>query len=280
MRFLLLARFTFREAVRKRMVLGVLLLSLLFLGLYLYGFSSLKSNYDERIATGDTPPFPFTVFANALVLLGFYTVNFLAGVMAIFAAVGSIAAEIDAGTLHAILPKPIRRWELVVGKWLGYAAMLSVYVALMCGSVLLIANRVASYTPPNIVQSTALVVVVSLVLLSLTVLGSSFFSSLTNGIIVFMLYGVALMGGVVEQVGNYLDSPTLTRIGIGTSLAVPSDVLWRLASYLLQPSFGIPISPTPFTATVPPSSAMVVYAVVYAAAAVALSTWVFGRRDL
>ncbi len=277
---LVMARFTFREALRKRMVLGVLLLSALFVGMYWYGFSSLKSNYDERAAAGFQMEFPFPVSAGVMVQLGFYTVNFLAGVMAIFASVGSIAAEIDAGTFHAIVPKPVRRWEIVVGKWLGYAVMLAAYVTLMCVSVLLVSRYVGGYVPENRAAATGLVALVSVVLLSLTVLGSTFFSSLTNGIIVFMLYGVALMGGVVEQIGEFLQNDTLTNIGVVTSLVIPSDVVWRLASYTLQSAFSVQTIPTPFTASSPPSTAMVMYALAYTVMAVFLSTRVFSRRDL
>lgn len=280
MRALLLARFTFREAIRKKMVLGVLLLSAVFVALYAYGFQSLKANYDARAAFGDEGPVDFATFASLMVLMGFYTVNFLSGVMAIFASVGSIAAEVDAGTFHAIVPKPIRRWEIVVGKWLGYAVMLVAYVCLMCVSVLVVSRYVGGYMPPNSFVCTALLVLVSLLLLSLTVLGSTFFSSLTNGIIVFMLYGVALMGGVVEQIGDILDNATLSNIGIVTSLVIPSDTVWRLASYLIQTASSLNMGPTPFSAATQPSTGMVVYAIGYAAVAVCLSTWIFNRRDL
>ncbi|MDP9350220.1 MAG: ABC transporter permease [Chloroflexota bacterium] len=277
-----LALFTLREAVRKKMVLGVVLLSALFVAMYAYGFSSLRSNYLERVATGDVPPLEFSVFASVMVLLGFYTVNFLSGVMAIFASVGSIAAEVDAGTFHAILPKPVRRRDVVLGKWLGHALMLAVYVTAMCASVLLVARYIGGYSPPHQLTGSALVVLVSLVLLSLTILGSTFFSSLTNGIVVFMLYGVALMGGIVEQIGRFLPSETLTNIGVGTSLLVPSDAVWRLASSLLQPQGGLSVQAiqTPFTASAQPSVPMALYAVGYVVAALTLSTWIFSRRDL
>lgn len=279
---LIFARFTLREAIRKKMVLGVLLLSALFVGMYAYGFSSLKSNFSERVAMGDVPPIDFPVFASVMVQLGFYTVNFLSGVMAIFASVGSVAGEVDGGTFHAIVPKPVRRWHIVVGKWLGYAVMLTVYVTLMCLSVLLVSRFIGGFVPPNMVLSSALVVLVSLLLLSLTVLGSTFFSSLTNGIIVFMLYGVALMGGVVEQIGRFLQNETLTNIGVITSLVIPSDAVWRLASSLLQRSgdLSVQVIQTPFTASAQPSPPMVIYAVCYVLAAVSLSTLVFSRRDL
>jgi len=280
MKVLLLARFTFREARRKRTVLGVLLLSALFLALYTFGFSSLRNNYESRLATGARSPLDFEVFASVLVLLGFYTVNFLGGIMAIFASVGSIASEIDAGTLHAVVPKPVRRWQVLLGKWVGYAAMLASYSVLMCLAVLLIGRTIGNYTPSHWAAGTGLVALVSLMLLSVTMFGSTFLSAMTNGIVVFMLYGVALMGGVVEQVGSFLHNDTLTRIGIGTSLVLPSEAAWRLASSTLQPAFDLPVTPLPFASSSTPSAAMIGYALVYSVAAVVLAIVVFERRDL
>lgn len=280
MKALLLARFTFREARRKRMVLGVLLLSALFLALYWYGFSSFRSNYDARVNAGARAPFDLQVFASVLVLLGFYTVNFLSGIMAIFAAVGSVASEIDQGTLQAIVPKPIRRWEVLLGKWLGYAAMLAMYATLMCLGVLAVGQTAGGYLPANWAAGTALVVLVSLMLLSVTVLGSTVFSALTNGIVVFMLYGVTLMAGVVEQVGTFLNNETLMNIGLAANLVLPSDAIWRLAAYTLQPAFALPVIPLPFAVTTPPSGAMIVYAGAYTVGAIVLAVGLFNRRDL
>lgn len=280
MKVLLLARFTFREARRKRMVLGVLLLSAVFLGLYWFGFASFRGNYDARVAAGARAPFDFDVFASVLVLLGFYTVNFLSGVLAIFAAVGTVAAEVEHGTLQAIVPKPVPRWQVLVGKWLGYAAMLTAYTATMCLGVLAVGRFAGGYTPPNWAAGTALVVLVSLMLLSVTVLGSTLFSTLTNGIVVFMLYGVALMAGVVEQIGTFLNNLALMTIGLAADLVLPSDALWRLAAYTLQPAFTLPVIPLPFTVATPPSGAMIGYAVAYTVAAVLGAVLVFNRRDL
>src|SRR5687768_7520635 len=130
MKVLTIARLTLREALRKRMIWGVLALSLLFIILYYWGFTLVKADFDATEArraqsgVGDTGEIiNFAFVSTILVGLGFYTVNFLAGVMTIFAAVGTIAGEVEAGTFQAIVPKPLGRWELVVGKYLGFAAM-------------------------------------------------------------------------------------------------------------------------------------------------------------
>jgi Cu-processing system permease protein len=276
----LLARITFREAVRKRMILGVLLLSAIFIALYAFGFVRAQEEFLSRTARRGNNPLTLDLLYNFLVLMGFYIVNFLAGIMAIFTAVGSVSSEIESNTFHAVVPKPLARWQIVVGKWLGYGLMLTAYVVLMTSSVLATAWFVGGYVPHAPLAAVGLVVLVALLLLSLTVLGSTILSTITNGIVVFMLYGIALTGGIVEQIGILFDSQVMKAIGIVASLAIPSDVVWKLAAYLLQAPSTISLGPTLFTPATPPSNAMIVYALLYMLLAITGGILVFNRRDL
>ncbi len=282
MKALVIARLTFREALRKRMIWGVLLLSLVFVGLYFWGFTQVREEFMRDVRQSRPGQIlNFELVATIMVGLGFYTVNFLAGVMSIFAAVGTVAGEIETGTFQAIVPKPLARWELIVGKFLGFAAMIAGYIALMAAAVLVTARLVADYTPANYVGATALVILVSLILLALTVLGSTLLQTMANGVVVFMLYGGALLGGLLEQLGGILQIRSLINVGIVTSLILPSDVIWRLASSLLQPNDSLRLdSPIPIAAANPPSAAMVNYAVAYVIALVGLAVLSFRRRDL
>lgn len=284
MRVLLIAQLTFDEAFRRKMILAVLLLSAVFLALYVFGFRVLHDDLmrfrQERLGRPDEL-LPYEVQASAMVLLGLYTVNFLAGVMTIFAAVGAIAGEIEAGTLQAILPKPISRWEIIAGKYLGYLAMIAVYLALMVGGVVLVSRFVGNYMPPNVLRGLLLLILVSAILLALTMLGSTILSTMANGIVVLMLYGMALTGGLVEQVGTALDNDTMVRIGIITSVVLPSDSMWRLASDVVQPQAAVNLlGPTPFGTVSPPSEFAVRYAIAYCAALVVASAVAFNRRDI
>ncbi len=291
MKVLTIARLTLREAVRRRMIWGVLALSMIFVLLYFFGFEQVKSEFlrieAQRVGRGGRPGgqtgqiLTFELVATIMVGLGFYTINFLAGVMTIFASVGTIAGEIESGTFQAIVPKPIARWELVVGKFLGFAGMIAAYIILMAASVLLIARVVANYTPANFVAGTALVMLVSLVLLALTVLGSTLFQTMANGVVVFMLYGGALLGGLLETLGGVLNINSLVNTGVVTSLILPSDSIWRLASSLLQPNSQLRFdSPIPIAVASPPSNAMIVYAIAYIAVLLGLAVLSFRRRDL
>ena len=276
MKTLVIAQFTFREALRRRMIWGVLLLSLVFVGVYYFGYTVVRADFSPE---GEILTFDF--IAMILVGLGFYTINFLAGVMTIFAAVGTVAGEIESGTFQAIVTKPLARWELILGKFLGFAGMIAVYIALMAGAVLATARRVGDYTPPNWPLAIGLVILVSLILLALTIFGSTVLQTMANGVVVFMLYGGALLGGLLEQLGGILQISSLVNAGIVTSLFLPSDVIWRLASSVLQPSSNIRLdSPIPIAAAQAPSDAMVTYAVAYIFVLLGLAMLAFRRRDL
>jgi ABC-type transport system involved in multi-copper enzyme maturation permease subunit len=288
MKVLTIARLTLREALRKRMIWGVLALSVLFIVLYFWGFTLVKADFEATEArraqsgvgnTGEIIGFAFV--STILVGLGFYTINFLAGVMTIFAAVGTVAGEIETGTFQAIVPKPLGRWELIVGKYLGFAAMFVAYILIMSAGILITARIVANYTPGNIVPAIGLVMLVSLILLAVTILGSTVMQTMANGVVVFMLYGGAMLGGLLETLGGIFSIQSLINIGVVTSLILPSDVIWRKASGLLQPDSNLRFdAPIPIAVSQPPSNAMIVYAIAYIAVLVGGAVLVFRRKDL
>ena len=115
----------------------------------------------------------------------------------------------------------------------------------------------------------------------MTLLSSSRFSALATGGVVFGLYGLAFIGGWVEQIGAFLNNATAVNIGILSSLIIPSEALWRRAAYeMASPVARAAGFFSPFSTTSVPSPLMVGYAILYLAAALALAVRVFQKRDL
>src|SRR4029079_2021195 len=89
-------------------------------------------------------------FSHSLLMIaGLYVVHFLTVMLAIFASVDTIAGEITSHTIQTLVPKPVRRWQIVLGKWLGYAAMLILYLGLLGGGIFLVMYLLVVYTPLN-----------------------------------------------------------------------------------------------------------------------------------
>lgn len=287
MKALVIARLTFREALRKRMIWGVALLSICFAVVFYWGFVQVRNEFMSDLSRGTAQQngarglLTFDLLAGIIDGLGFYTINFLAGVMTIFAAVGTIAGEIESGTFQAIVTKPLARWEIILGKYLGFAAMIALYIVAMSADVALTSRAVAGYVPSQLIQGTALVILVSLILLALTMLGSAILPTMANGVVIFMLYGMALLGGLLEQMGSILAIHSLVVVGVVTSLILPSDVVWQLANNVLQPDIGLRLAgPIPIAVSRAPSAAMIYYAAGYVVALIGLSVLAFQRRDL
>jgi Cu-processing system permease protein len=288
MNALTIARFTIHEAVSRRLILAGLVLSLVFVGLYTLGFVLL---YRQDVGGPGTTnpasdPRARAVFSALMTLLGLYAVSFLSGFLALFLSVGSISGEVESGALHAVLARPIRRAELVVGRWLGFVVLVGIYVGLMAGLLLLIAYAVAGYEAMDPGRVIALMVLGSIVLLTVSLFGSTWLSTLANGVVVFTLFGLAWMGGIIEAIGNAIPNQTMVNLGIAVSLLIPSDAIWRGASYsVLTPLALIGTgmatgAPVPFASSTPPAAAFVLWALAYLVAFLLAAIAAFSRRDL
>jgi ABC-type transport system involved in multi-copper enzyme maturation permease subunit len=279
---ILIARLTFREALRKRIMLGAIVLTLEFLALFTLGayfaFGNLPADVSGQPGRAEMLR---SLATSQMTLASLYVVNFMGGLLAVFASVGTISSEIEQGTLHAIVPKPLRRSDIVLGKWLGYAVMVSVYVLATSAMVIGVVYILAGYLPPDPVQGLLLMVFAALILLSLSMLGSTFLSAVTGGITVLILYAIALIGGMVEQIGTVIQNDTMLAIGTSTSIALPSDMLWRFAAHLLQPPLPLlGARAGPFSAAAPAETTMLAFAVLYMVASVGAAALIFQRRDL
>jgi hypothetical protein len=100
-------------------------------------------------------------------------------------------------------------------------------------------------------------------------------------VLVFAAYGVAFVGGWIEQIGAFLGNQTTVVIGILSSLLMPSEALWKRAAFEMRTVLADAVPVNPFISALSvPSPMMVAYAALYAVAALALVVWNFNCRDL
>jgi len=271
---LTIARLTFREARQRKLLWIGALLGLAFLGLFAIGFFFMHRDMSRG---GGTTLFEIS---SGFVIVALYVVNFLAIVVAVIVSVDTIAGEISSGTIQTVVTKPLRRWEVVLGKWLGLAGMLSLFIAGMSAGIMAIAWAIAHYLPPNPVQGVAMMVMGGLVVLTLSILGGTRLSTMANGVAVLMLYGLAFIAGWIEQIGAFTRNAAAVNTGIVVSLLMPGEAMWKRAAYVMQPSYMRELGVSPFASASAPSQAMVLYAAIYIAVALAAATHLFQNRDL
>ncbi|MDL2343294.1 ABC transporter permease [Deinococcus sp. MIMF12] len=286
---LLIAELSLREAVRKRLVVVLLLLTAAFVGFYLYGVWRLEWTLDQRAIDAGLEGRSTTGAANIPVmyaaLFGMYLVFFLGSLMAVLSTVGAVSADVENGVMQSVLARPIRRAELVAGRWLGFTVVNVGYVALVSAALLGGIAALTGFVPPDALPAVGLILLAITLLTALTVLGSTLFTTLANGIGVFVLYGAGFAGGILTAIGSFSDSPTLLTLGRAASVLMPTNSLWLGATYHLQPEVLRQLGEAtrganPLFSTEPIVPGMVLWAAVYAALAVALAMWRFSRRDL
>ena len=117
-----IAGLTLKEAVRRRTLFGALLMGLLVLGLSLI-LIPVRHQQDHLFAIGRLRPnqYAFRVIGSRsfLMSLCLSSIKSLGALFAALLAGGAISGEIEQGVLAVILPKPIPRWQILAGKWLG-----------------------------------------------------------------------------------------------------------------------------------------------------------------
>jgi Cu-processing system permease protein len=270
-------RLTFLEAQRRKLFWAVGLMSLAFLIIFGVGY---YFTYRDFLRFPGGTSSQFLQISSFLTLAGLYVVNFLAVLLAVLISVDTIAGEITSGTIQTLVTKPLRRWQIVAGKWLGLATMLALFVALMSGAVQLIVYVISHSILPDIVRGVLHMILAAQVVLAISLLGGTRLTTLANGVVTFMLYGLAFIAGWIEQIGSFMHNATAVDIGIAVSLIMPGEAMWKRAAYLMQPPLMRDLGITPFSSSSAPSEAMVLYTLLYVVAMLGAALYLFNQRDL
>jgi len=284
-----IARLTFREMLNKRILLLGLLLTVLYLGLYGTGLY-----YLER-ETRDTVELMRLTLAGELLTAGLFVSGMLVSAVTIFSSVGSISSEIENGIMLATASKPLTRTQIFLGKYTGLGLVLVAYSLLVFIATNMIVWRIFHFHSDGFFSAMILFALQPLVLLAVGLWGSTFLRTLGNGIFMFMLYSISLIGGMVEYVGVQMSAlsatagvgagtvTSLTTIGIVTSLLMPVDSIYRFVNFTLLYGSPVPsqvLTFNPFSTTTPVSMWMLVYTAGYALFFIGLGAYNFSRRDI
>ena len=276
----ILARTTIREAVRRKIVLMAALAGAAFLLLYGLAFSMARDkpgnivNAASRLVERQA--------AGMFLLLGLYAANLLVGTIAILASIDALSGDIASGAIQTLLSKPVARWQLFAGKWCGFAALLTAFLLVLEGGVMAVVWSFTRYTAPHAFAGLALLWLEMAVLLTITLLWGTRFSTLANGVLSLGLFGLAFLGGWIEQIGALTHHPHAVDMGIAASLLMPSEALWHRAAFEMQSPLlnALTIGVNPISGVSIPSPAMVVYAAAYVGIAFAVALRLFNTRDL
>ena len=285
MAILSFARLTIWEASRRKLLIALVLLTLLII----VGTSFMMSRLWTVTVDGRSPTAVEVrlITSQILILIAFMFAAVLA-LSSVVVAAPSISADIESGLLLSMLSRPVRRADLVLGKWLGLAVLVILYAAGSASLELVGVYLTTGYVPPEPLQLIVYIGAEGLVLLTLAMCLSTRMPGMTGGIIGLAAYFIAWVGGILGGVGQALGNDSLRHTGTVIGLLVPTDQLWRGAVYSMEPAAvltgaraaGRALAGNPFLVSDPPPIPFMAWAGVWIIGLLALSIWSFRAREV
>jgi Cu-processing system permease protein len=247
---------TFREAVRDRVLYNLVFFALLMMGAAIL-VGQISIGIEEMV----------------IISLGLSAISVIGLLMAVFIGVGLVSKEMDKRTLYALLAKPVRRWEFLLGKFAGLLLTLSVNTAAMAAGLFAALYYVKH--PLERADGVALVAIYFILLkLAVVVALALLFSCYTTPLLAILFTAGLYLSGLFVKEMRDLRSDTL---------APTVQTFLRWLSYLLPNFENFDVMASAAHGRAIPATLILhstVYAALYCAIVLAAASAIFSRRNL
>ena len=280
-----IARLTVHELVRRRVVWVLAILTVVSVALVGWGLDRLVGLAREN----GTDELQIQIGVSQVLILIAFMFSFVLAMTAAFVGAPAIGGDLESGVAFAILARPLRRADVLLGRWLGSAAVVVAYALASGLLAIAVTGLITGYTPPDPPLAVAFLAGEALVLLTLTLALGSVLPSIAAGAIAVVGFGLGWMAGVLAGVAAALGVAGLGSVAEVSRWLLPTDGLWRGVIYGLEPPLVVLIAAgrapglvqaNPFYASEPPPLPFVIWSVVWMALVLGAATWWFERRDL
>jgi ABC-type transport system involved in multi-copper enzyme maturation permease subunit len=280
---LIVAQHALQEALRRRVLLVVLVLTAVFGGLYAWGCDALfndVSGFDNNESGLD----PVALAGSTIVGLAMFGGLFLGVVLATFLTAGAVRGDAERGLLQPLVVRPLGRAQYLLGRFLAAATVSALYVLLVYFGAVLVTGLIGDWWPEHPIGSGVRLAGAAVLVAALSLLGSVFLGATANGILMLMAYGAGLLAGLLGAIGDAIPSPTLQNIASVGSWALPYEALYRDALRLLVQDVpgvaGAIVQLGPLGGSHDAGPLLVPWVIVYLVGVLAAAAWAFARRDL
>jgi Cu-processing system permease protein len=279
-----IAGYALREAVRRRVLLVVVVLTVGFFALYAFGSEEAFNEVARhRVAAGVSIEDEVLTGSTLLGLAMFVTL-FLGTVLAVFVTLNAVRGDAERGLLQPLVVRPVGRSTLLLARFLAASGVCVLYVAVVYAGAVLLTGATGGYWPDNPLTGGLSIAGAVVIVVALALLGTTLLSSTANGIAIFMVFGAGLAAGLLGQIGSTLDSTTLERIASIASWVLPFEALYQNGLHALtanvQGVTGVIVRLGPFGGARDAGPLLYPYALAYLVAVGVVADRVFRRADL
>jgi len=284
-----IGRLTLLEALRRRILWALVVLTLVVVGLTAWGFGALVDNAREHAAS----ELEIVAAMSQLLILVAFMFSFVLVMTAAFLGSPAISADLDSGVLLAIAARPIRRAEILVGKWLGLTLIVVGYAAAAGLLEIGAAWWASGYHPPSPMAAVLYLGGQATVLLTVAVLLSTRLPPIAGGAVAVVLFGLSWIAGILGNVASLFQLDALAGTLDLARYLLPLDGLWRGTEFALEPQAILLlanaggdsravriVANSPFFASSGPPASFVLYVIGWTVVVLGLAIVSFRRREI
>ncbi len=249
---------TFREAIRNRAFVGLMIFALAFIL-----FSLVLS---EMTVRGEG--------ARVVLDFGFFAIGIFGVVTAIVMGAILLHKEVEKKTIYTILSKPVWRYEFVLGKYLGMLAILMVAICLLGGIWFCVLGFEGVNVGLEHVKGLVLIQMEVAVVTAVAVMFSSISSPIVTAMLSVGTFVVGRLVYLIEEMlgmsrGVFAESDVLRSFGESAVVVFPDLSVFNISQQVL---LGIETDPSYIVSAL-------MYALGYVGACLVVSALAFQRRD-
>ncbi len=275
---------TIGETIRRRTLLVLLLLALASTAIVFWGVDQLVATAREN----GLDEISIRLGVSQVLILIAFLFSFVLAMSAAFLAAPAVAADLESGTILAMLARPTSRTDIVVGRWIGLMVVIVGYTVLSGVLALLAVRAVSGYFPGEPVAALAYLAGESAVVLTLALMLGVRLPAVAAGAVTVVLFAISWFGGVLGSLSAAFDAESIKPLTDLLRYAVPTDLLWRGVIFALEPplaimaawSLGGAQSANPFFADAPPPLGQVIWSLAWIAVCLLLAIVLFRRREV
>jgi Cu-processing system permease protein len=259
------ARSVFKESVRDKVLYNLVLFAVLLMAAsYLIG--QLTAGQDVKIIKD----------------LGLAAIATFGLLIAIFIGIGLVWKEVERKSIYSLLSKPLRRSDLVLGKYAGLAVTLLVNISVMTAAFYTVLAYMATQfapemraawaapaTDPNLLRAVALIGVELLLVTAIALFFSTFSNPMLSAALTLGLWVIGHFNADLRNFEHVVDSKPAAYLARGLYYVLPNFGAFDVKDQVVH-NLDVPMS---YLATT------TVYGVVYIAMLLVAAVLIFSKRD-
>jgi ABC-type transport system involved in multi-copper enzyme maturation permease subunit len=255
----------FKESVRDKVLYNLVVFAVLLMSAsYLIG--ELTAGQDVKIIKD----------------LGLASISIFGLLIAIFIGIGLVWKEVERRSIYALLPKPIRRQEFLLGKYFGLVLTLIINIAVMTAAYYAVLAHMQSISPANLraswpapatdpalLKAIALIVLELMLVTAIALLFSTFSSPFLSALLTTAVWIIGHFNQDLRDYGATIPSPLAAAVARGVYLVVPNFSAFDIKLQVVHAQ-AVPVSYLGLTA---------LYGFTYIGLVLVAAVIIFSKRD-